>query len=134
MRTQNFFFVPHSWQDEKKHLSLFLYRAQKLTIFLFLYWAKKLTIFLYFFTELKNLPSFLFLSVVNCYLQKNDLLMVDVGTHLYTRSISIIDWIQQFFPFFLQDVESDDSDPSGFGMFLKIEEEVKGRDVSRHSY
>ena len=59
--------------------------------------------------------------------------MVDVGTHLYTRSISIIDWIQ--FPFFFaQDVESDDSDPSGFGMFLKIEEEVKGRDVSRHSY
>ena len=94
----------------------------------------KKNIFLYFFTELKNLPSFLFLSVVNCYLQKNDLLMVDVGTHLYTRSISIIDWIQQFFPFFLQDVESDDSDPSGFGMFLKIEEEVKGRDVSRHSY
>ena len=36
--------------------------------------------------------------------------------------------------FFAQDVESDDSDPSGFGMFLKIEEEVKGRDVSRHSY
>ena len=29
MGTQNLFFVPHSWQDEK-HLSLFLYRAKNL--------------------------------------------------------------------------------------------------------
>ena len=29
MGTQNFFFIPQSWQDEK-HSSLFLYRAQNL--------------------------------------------------------------------------------------------------------
>ena len=34
--TQNFFFVPRSWQDEK-HLSLFLYRAQNLPSLLFYY-------------------------------------------------------------------------------------------------
>ena len=33
MRTQSFFFVPQSWQDEK--LPLFLYRAQKLPSLLF---------------------------------------------------------------------------------------------------
>ena len=36
MGTQNFFFVPSSWQD-KKHLSLFLYRAQNLLSLLFCY-------------------------------------------------------------------------------------------------
>ena len=36
MGTQNFFFVPRSWQD-KKHLSLFLYRAQNLPSLLFCY-------------------------------------------------------------------------------------------------
>ena len=35
MGTQNFFFVPRSWQYEK-HLSLFLYRAQSLPSLLFL--------------------------------------------------------------------------------------------------
>ena len=34
--TQNFIFVPRSWQDEK-HLSLFLYRAQNLPSLLFYY-------------------------------------------------------------------------------------------------
>ena len=36
MGTQNFFFVPRSWQDNK-HLSLFLYRAQNLPSLLFCY-------------------------------------------------------------------------------------------------
>ena len=34
--TQNFFFVPCSWQDEKTHLSLFIYWAQNLPYLLIL--------------------------------------------------------------------------------------------------
>ena len=45
MGIQNFFFVPRSWQD-RKQISLFLYRALKLAIFLILLikalsWSKK---------------------------------------------------------------------------------------------
>ena len=36
MGTQNFFLCPTLWQDKKKHLSLFLYRAQNLSSLLFL--------------------------------------------------------------------------------------------------